>query len=100
MKRNYRVKPGDVVTLMLTRPRFDSSIKGEDIPLEIVYEDDQLMVINKPAGMVVHPGCGNYSGTLVNAIAWHLRDNPDYDPNDPTVGWCIASTKTRAVSWS
>ena len=86
MKRNYRVKPGDVVTLMLTRPRFDSSIKGEDIPLEIVYEDDQLMVINKPAGMVVHPGCGNYSGTLVNAIAWHLRDNPDYDPNDPTVG--------------
>ena len=86
VKRNYRVKPGDVVTLMLTRPRFDSSIKGEDIPLEIVYEDDQLMVINKPAGMVVHPGCGNYSGTLVNAIAWHLRDNPDYDPNDPTVG--------------
>ena len=48
VKRNYRVKPGDVVTLMLTRPRFDSSIKGEDIPLEIVYEDDQLMVINKP----------------------------------------------------
>ncbi len=86
VKRNYRVKPGDVVTLMLSRPRYDSSIKGEDIPLEIVYEDDQLLVINKPAGMVVHPGCGNYSGTLVNAVAWHLRDNPNYDPNDPTVG--------------
>ncbi len=86
VKRNYRVKPGDVVTLMLSRPRYDSSVKGEDIPLEIVYEDDQLLVINKPAGMVVHPGCGNYSGTLVNAVAWHLRDNPNYDPNDPTVG--------------
>lgn len=86
VKSNYRVKPNDVVTLMLNRPKFDSSIKPEDIPLEVVYEDDQLLVINKPAGMVVHPGCGNYSGTLVNALAWHLRDNPDYDPNDPTVG--------------
>ena len=44
------------------------------------------MVVDKPAGLVVHPGCGNYTGTLVNAIAWHLKDNPDYDPNDPTVG--------------
>ena len=44
------------------------------------------MVINKPAGLVVHPGCGNYHGTLVNAIAWHLKDNPKYDPNDPQVG--------------
>ena len=53
---------------------------------EHVYEDDQVIVVNKAAGMVVHPGCGNYHGTLVNAIAWHLRDNPDYDPNDPQVG--------------
>ena len=86
VKSNYRVKPNDVVTLMLNRPKFDSSIKPEDIPLDIVYEDEQLIVINKPAGLVVHPGCGNYSGTLVNALAWHLRDNPNYDPNDPTVG--------------
>ncbi len=86
VKSNYRVKPNDVVTLMLNRPKFDSSIKPEDIPLNVVYEDDQLVVINKPAGLVVHPGCGNYSGTLVNALAWHLRDNPDYDPNDSTVG--------------
>ena len=85
VKSNYRVKPNDVVTLMLNRPKFDSSIKPEDIPLNVVYEDDQLVVINKPAGLVVHPGCGNYSGTLVNALAWQ-RDNPDYDPNDPTVG--------------
>ena len=53
--------------------------------MNIVYEDDDLMVINKPAGLVVHPGCGNYHGTLVNAIAWHLKDNPKYDPNDPLV---------------
>lgn len=86
VKSNYRVKPGDVITLMLDRPRFDSSILPEDIPLEIVYEDDYVLVIDKPAGLVVHPGCGNYHGTLVNAVAWHLRDNPDYDPNDPTVG--------------
>ena len=64
----------------------NTDIEPEDIPLDIVYEDDDLMVINKPAGMVVHPGCGNYHGTLVNAIAWHLRDNPNYDPNDPGVG--------------
>ena len=69
VKSNYRVKPNDVVTLMLNRPKFDSSIKPEDIPLNVVYEDDQLVVINKPAGLVVHPGCGNYSGTLVNALA-------------------------------
>ena len=86
VKSNYRVKPGDVITLMLNRPRFDNTIKPEDIPLNIVYEDEALMVINKPSGLVVHPGCGNYNGTLVNAVAWHLRDNPDYDPNDPTLG--------------
>ncbi len=86
VKRNYRVRPGDVVTLMLDRPRHDSSIEAEDIPLNVVFEDDQLMVINKPAGMVVHPGVGNFTGTLVNALAWHLRDNKDYDPNDPEVG--------------
>lgn len=86
VKSNYRVKPRDIVTLLLDRPRFDTTIEAEDIPLEVVYEDRDLMVINKPAGMVVHPGCGNYHGTLVNAVAWHLRDCPAYDPNDPAVG--------------
>ena len=86
VKSNYRVKPGDVVTLLLDRPRYETTIEPEDIPLDVVYEDDDLMVINKPAGLVVHPGCGNYTGTLVNAIAWHLKDNPHYDPNDPAVG--------------
>lgn len=86
VKSNYRVKPHDVVTLLLDRPRYENLIEPEDIPLDVVYEDNALMVINKPAGLVVHPGCGNYTGTLVNAIAWHLRDNPQYDPNNPEVG--------------
>lgn len=86
VKSNYRVKPLEVVTLVLDRPKRDWEIVPEEIPLDIVYEDEALMVINKPAGMVVHPGCGNYSGTMVNAIAWHMKDNPLFDPNDSTVG--------------
>ena len=86
VKSSYKVKPCDVLTVMMDRPRYDNDIIPEDIPLDIVYEDDDLMVVNKPAGLVVHPGCGNYHGTLVNAIAWHLKDNPKYDPNDPQVG--------------
>lgn len=86
VKSSYKVKPQDVLTVMMDRPRYDNDIIPEDIPLDIVYEDDDLMVINKPAGLVVHPGCGNYHGTLVNAIAWHLRDVPTYNPNDPQVG--------------
>ena len=86
VKRNYRVRPGDVVTLMLDRPRHDTSIEAEDIPLDVVDEDSQLMVVNKPAGLVVHPGVGNFTGTLVNALAWYLRDVEGYDPNDPEVG--------------
>ena len=86
VKSNYKVRPLDVVTLMMDRPRYDDTIEPEDIPIDIVYEDDCLMVVNKAAGMVVHPGCGNYHGTLVNAVAWHLRDMAGYDPNDPAVG--------------
>lgn len=86
VKSNYKVRPDDVITLMLDRPRHDTTIEPEDIPLDVVYEDDDVMVINKPAGLVVHPGVGNFHGTLVNAIAWHLRNLPSYDPNDPEVG--------------
>lgn len=86
VKSNYKVRPGDVVTLMLDRPHHDTTIVPEDIPLDVRYEDDDLMVVYKPAGMVVHPGCGNFHGTLVHAIAWHLRHLPTYDPNDPQVG--------------
>ena len=70
VKSNYKVRPGDIITLMLDRPHYDTTIEPEDIPLDVVYEDDQLMVVNKPAGLVVHPGVGNFHGTLVNAIAW------------------------------
>jgi len=86
VKSNYRVRPADVVTLMLDRPRHDTSIVPENIPLDVVYEDGCLMVINKPAGLVVHPGAGNFTGTLVNALAYYLRDMKEFDPNDPAVG--------------
>ncbi|MBP9636898.1 MAG: RluA family pseudouridine synthase [Bacteroidaceae bacterium] len=86
VKSNYRVKPHDVITIFMDRPRYENEILAEDIPLDIVYEDEELIVVNKPAGLVVHPGHGNYTGTLVNAIAWHLRNNADYNPNDPSVG--------------
>ena len=86
VKSNYKVRPNDVITLMLDRPRHDSIIEAEDIPLNIVYEDAELLVVDKPAGLVVHPGAGNFHGTLVNAVAWHLKDLPSYDPNDPEVG--------------
>lgn len=86
VKSNYRVKPCDVVQVVMDRPRYEFEIIAEDIPLDIVYEDDYVLVVNKPAGLVVHPGHGNYSGTLVNALAWHFKDNPDYDVKDPRMG--------------
>lgn len=86
VKSNYRVKPLDVVSVVMDRPRYELEILPENIPLDIVYEDEHLLVVNKPAGLVVHPGHGNYSGTLVNALAWHFRDNPDYDVSDPRMG--------------
>ena len=83
VKSNYRVKPGDIISLVMDRPRYELDIIPEDIPLDIVYEDDQLLVVNKPAGLVVHPGHGNYSGTLVNALAYHFRNDPEYDVSAP-----------------
>ena len=86
VKSNYKVRPEDVITLMLDRPRHENAIEAEDISLDIVYEDNELLVIDKPAGMVVHPGAGNFHGTLINAVAWHLKDLPSFDANDPEVG--------------
>lgn len=86
VKSNYRVKPFDVVTIVMDRPRYELEIIAEDIPLDIVYEDESLLVVNKPPGLVVHPGHGNYHGTLVNALAYHFKDNPNYDVNDPRMG--------------
>lgn len=86
VKSNYRVKPLDVVQVVMDRPRYEFEVVAQDIPLDIVYEDRYVLVVNKPAGLVVHPGHGNYDGTLVNALAWHFRDTPDYDVNDPRLG--------------
>lgn len=86
VKSNYKVKPLDVISIVMDRPRRELEIIPEDIPLNIVYEDDQLMVINKPAGMVVHPGHGNYTGTLVNAVAYHLHRDNIKEINDPRLG--------------
>ncbi len=72
VKSSYKVKPQDIVSVVMSYPKRELEIIPENIPLNIVYEDEQLLVINKPAGMVVHPSYGHYTGTLVNALAWHL----------------------------
>jgi 23S rRNA pseudouridine1911/1915/1917 synthase len=76
VKSNYKVKPFDIIRYLMAHPPYEYLLEPEDIQLNIVYEDDQLLVINKEAGMVVHPGHGNYSGTLVNALAFHFENLP------------------------
>ena len=76
VKSNYKVKAYDVVRVMLTHPPYENHIIPENIPLDIVYEDDTLLLINKLPGMVVHPGHGNYTGTLVHALAYHFDNLP------------------------
>ncbi len=86
VKSNYKVKPLDRVSMRLERPPMTLEITPQEMPLEIVYEDDWLLVVNKPAGLVVHPGHGNWDGTLLNGLAWYLRSDPDFDVNDPAIG--------------
>lgn len=86
VKANYKVKPGDTVIVVMDYPKRELKIIPEDIPLNIVYEDNELMVINKPPGLVVHPGHGNYSGTLVNALTWYLKDLPLFNTGDSRPG--------------
>lgn len=86
VKSNYKVKPLDRVSMRLERPPMTLEITPQEMPLEIVYEDDWLLVVNKPAGLVVHPGHGNWDGTLLNGLAWYMRNNPDFDVNDPAIG--------------
>lgn len=76
VKPNYRVKPGDLIQVVLPNPPREIELIPEDIPINIIYEDDDVIVVNKEAGMVVHPAYGNYTGTLVNALMWHFRDIP------------------------
>ncbi|WBL21725.1 RluA family pseudouridine synthase [Zunongwangia sp. HRR-M8] len=83
VKQNYKVKAGDVVQVMFEHPPYEFLLTPEDIPLDIVYEDDTLLVVNKPAGMVVHPGHGNYSGTLINALIYHFENLPNNSSDRP-----------------
>jgi 23S rRNA pseudouridine1911/1915/1917 synthase len=85
-KSNYKVKPRDVITILLDYPKREFELIPEDIPLDIIFEDEELMVVNKPAGMVVHPGHGNYTGTLVNALAYRFKDLPMFNTDDPRPG--------------
>ena len=85
-KSSYKVKPLDRIQIVMPYPRREVEIIPEDIPLEIPYEDDDLLIVNKPAGLVVHPGHGNYSGTLVNALTYHLRNLPLFQEGDMRAG--------------
>ena len=83
VKQNYKVKPEDQVKVLFQHPPHEFLLVAENIPLDIIYEDDTLLVVNKPAGMVVHPGHGNYSGTLINALIYHVKDLPDNSNERP-----------------
>jgi len=86
VKASYKVKPLDRISIVMPYPRREVEIIPENIPLDILYEDNALLVVNKPAGMVVHPGHGNYSGTLVNALTFHLQGQPLFEGSDMRAG--------------
>lgn len=83
VKSNHKVKAGDVVKVLMAYPPHENLLEPENIPVDIVYEDDSLLVVNKEAGMVVHPGHGNYSGTLINALIYHFKNLPNNSSNRP-----------------
>lgn len=86
IKASYKVKPADVISVVLPHPPRDTEIYPEDIAIDIVYEDEHVLVVNKPAGMVVHPGYNNYHGTLVNALVFHFQQLPQLPGNDGRPG--------------
>jgi 23S rRNA pseudouridine1911/1915/1917 synthase len=86
VKPNYKVKPNDIVQVVLPNPPREIELIPENIPINIVYEDDDVVVVNKEAGMVVHPAYGNYTGTLVNALMWHFRDLPLFSTGESRPG--------------
>lgn len=86
VKSNYKVKPNDEISIVLPHPRRELEIIPEDIPIKIVYEDDELIIVNKDPGMVVHPGHGNYTGTLVNALTYYLKDSPLFQKGEERPG--------------
>ncbi len=86
VKPNYKVHPLDEISVMLPEPPRDEELVPENIPLDIVFEDEHLLIVNKPAGMVVHPAYQNWSGTLVNALAFHFKNLPEMKGNDGRPG--------------
>lgn len=86
VKSNYRAKPHDIISIVLAYPPSQFEIIPQDIPINIVYEDDDIILVNKQPGLVVHPGFGNFDGTLLNAIGWHMKDHPEFNPNDSRIG--------------
>ena len=109
-KSSYRVKPLDVISVVLPHPPSDTEVYPENIPLNIAYEDDDVLVVNKPAGLVVHPGFNNYTGTLVNGLVYHFQQLPTLPGNDgrpglvhridkDTSGLLLISKNERAMTW-
>ena len=86
VKSNYKAKPNDVISIVMAYPPNEFEIILQDIPINVVYEDDDILLINKQPNLVVHPGFGNFDGTLLNAVAWHLKDVPGFDANDSRIG--------------
>ena len=86
VKSNYKVRPDDEIVVSLPTPPRDTEVHPENIPLNIVYEDEYLLVVNKPAGMVVHPAYQNWSGTLVNALVYHFQQLPHMQGNEGRPG--------------
>ena len=110
IKSSYKVKPFDVISVVLPHPPRDTEVYPENIPLDIIYEDNDVLVINKPAGMVVHPGYNNYTGTLVNGLVYHFQQLPVLPGNDgrpglvhridkDTSGLLLISKNERAMTW-
>ncbi|RYY35522.1 MAG: RluA family pseudouridine synthase [Sphingobacteriaceae bacterium] len=110
IKSSYKVKPLDVISVVLPHPPRDTEVYPEDIPLNIAYEDDDVLIVNKEAGMVVHPGYNNYTGTLVNALVFHFQQLPTMPGNDgrpglvhridkDTSGLLIISKNERAMNY-
>ena len=86
VKPNYKIRPGDIIVVSLPEPPRDTEVVPEDLPLDIIFEDKHLLIVNKPAGMVVHPAHQNWTGTLVNALAWHFQHLPEMAGNEGRPG--------------
>ncbi len=110
IKASYKVKPGDIITIVLPEPPRDTEVYPENIPLNIVFEDDDIIIVNKEAGMVVHPGFNNYTGTLVNALVYHVQQLPQLPGNEgrpglvhridkDTSGLLLISKNERAITY-